>query len=129
MQFKSDSLQILKQFFTFISTQFDKKNQILRTDNGLEFFNNDCRSFFTSLGIVHQSSCPYTPQQNGLVERKHRHILNIARAIEFQASIPDPYWGECVMHAAYLINRIPTPLLANRPLLKSFFTNHHLLIT
>lgn len=114
MQFKSDTLQILRSFFAFVSTQFLQQVQTLRTDNALEFFSNDCNSLLTSLGIIHQRSCPYTSSTKWLVERKHRHILNIARAIKFQDSIPDSFWGECVLHAAYLINRIPTPLLANR---------------
>lgn len=69
---------------------------------------------FTFLGIVHQSSCPFTPQQNGLVERKHRHILDVARSLKFQPSFPSKYWGDCVLAAIYIINRTPTPLISNK---------------
>ncbi|XP_073119656.1 uncharacterized protein [Henckelia pumila] len=84
--------KILKQFFAYISNHFLTNVETIRTDNATDFFNHECGSYFSSMGIIHQSSCTYTPQQNGIFERKHRHILNIARALKFQASIPDPYW-------------------------------------
>nr|XP_016505965.1 PREDICTED: uncharacterized protein LOC107823773 [Nicotiana tabacum] len=65
----------------------------------------------SSFGIVHQSSCVYTPQQNKIVERKYRHILEVARAFKLHSSVPVKFWGECVKTAVYLINKLPTAVL------------------
>lgn len=97
-----------------VKNQFSTRIQTIRTDNATDFFKHECQYFFSSLGVIHYSSCPYTPQQYGAVERKHRHILNIARALHFQSSIPIKYWGDCVLTVAFLINRAPTPLLGNK---------------
>lgn len=59
---------ILKDFMLLVNTQFGVKVQVVRTDNGIEFFNSKCNFLFTSLGIIHQSSCAYTPQQISVVE-------------------------------------------------------------
>lgn len=74
-----------------ILTHFDCKIKILKSDNGSEFHMND---FFQSNGIIHQLSCVETPQQNRIVERKHQHLLNIARAIKFQANLPHKFWDK-----------------------------------
>ncbi|XP_019170445.1 PREDICTED: uncharacterized protein LOC109166016 [Ipomoea nil] len=59
-------------------------------------------------GIQHQTSCAYTPQQNSRVERKHGHLLSTARALRFQANMPEYFWGEYVLHLAYIINKVPS---------------------
>ena len=87
---------------------------MLRSDNGCEFFNSQVSALLTTLGILHQSSCTYTPQQNGIVERKHRHILEMARSLRFQSYLPLKFWGECVLTSVYLINRIPSKILKGK---------------
>ncbi|RVX13764.1 Retrovirus-related Pol polyprotein from transposon TNT 1-94 [Vitis vinifera] len=77
-------------------------------------------------GIVHLSSCVDTPQQNGIAERKNRHLLEVARSLMFSMNVPKLFWGQAVLTAAYLINRMPSRVLKFQTpcqtLLKSFPT-------
>ncbi|KAL2249476.1 UNVERIFIED_CONTAM: Retrovirus-related Pol polyprotein from transposon TNT 1-94 [Sesamum indicum] len=108
---KSQVPATLKRFCSLVSNQFDRRIKTLRSDNGSEFINHECQSLCSELGIIHQSSCTYSPQQNGRVERKHRHLLNVARALLFQASLPIKFWGDAILTATFLINRTPSRLL------------------
>ena len=72
---------VLKQFLAYTEKQFGKSVKTVRSDNGTEFMG--LSSYFKENGIVHQTSCVATPQQNERVERKHRHILNVSRALMF----------------------------------------------
>ncbi|XP_074293232.1 uncharacterized protein LOC141620199 [Silene latifolia] len=108
---KSEVPSCMKNFCAMVRTQFSKEIKIIRSDNGTEFVNSSLRDFYSNYGILLHTSCVDTPQQNGRVERKHRNILEVARALRFQASLPITYWGECVQTAVFLINRTPTALL------------------
>ncbi|KAH0780949.1 hypothetical protein KY290_000547 [Solanum tuberosum] len=98
-------------FLQFVKTQFGKIVKVFRFDNGTEFLNSVCTKLFKDMRIIHQRSCLYTPQQNVVAERKHRHLLEVTRALRFQANIPLQYWGHCVLAAAYIINRLPSSVL------------------
>ena len=76
-----------------IETQFNTCVQTIRTDNGLEFVNVETSIFFKTKGIIHEKTCPYTPQQNGVVKRKHKYLLETARALLFQSKLPLKYLG------------------------------------
>jgi hypothetical protein len=69
--------------------------------------NEKLNFFFHSVGISHHISCPHTHQQNGVVERKHRHIVEMGLVLLTHASMPLKYWDELFLTATYLINRTP----------------------
>jgi hypothetical protein len=71
-------------------------------------------NFYSSHGILHQTSCVESPQQNRRVERKHQHVLNVARALLYQSNLPKHFWSYDVLHATYIINRIVTPILNDK---------------
>ena len=76
---KNEVACVLKNFIVMVRQQFEKNVKIVRSDNGTKFM---CLTkYFAKHGILHQTSCVGTPQQNGSVERKHRHILNVGRAL------------------------------------------------
>ena len=69
-------------------------------------------SFFCSTsGILHQTSCPYTPAQNGVSERKHRHIVETGLTLLYQSHLPLNYWSYAFSATTYLINRMPSSVL------------------
>ncbi|GJR20896.1 cysteine-rich receptor-like protein kinase 8 [Tanacetum coccineum] len=111
---KSDSFLALKAFLKFVNTQFNKFVKVVRSDNALEFVKGECGPYLQSQGILHQTSCVDRPQQNGRVERKHRHILDTARALRLHSHLPLKFWGDCVTTTTYLINRIPSSVLKNK---------------
>jgi len=93
LQCKSQAFTILKQFYAYIHTQFSTHFKAVWSDKALEFTEGSCKEFFADKGIVHQRSCVDRPQQNGIVERKHRHIWEIARALRFQEALPIHFLG------------------------------------
>ncbi|XP_075104166.1 uncharacterized protein LOC142178474 [Nicotiana tabacum] len=111
---KCNVIDILKNFMSLVENQFGIKIKSIRSDNGLEFTSGEATKLFQSKGIIHQRTCPYTPQQNGVVERKHKYLLETARALLFQSKLPLRYWGECVLCATYIINRLPSNSINNK---------------
>jgi len=71
-----------------------------------EFFRENC--------LIHQTSCPNTPQQNGVEKRKNRKLLEMTRAMIFDAQVPTRVWPEAVANSVYLLNRLPSQTLNHR---------------
>ena len=111
MKEKSEVAQLFQYFHNMVKTQFQACIQVLRTDNGREYYNSELGSYLQKHGIVHQSSCVNTPQQNGVAERKNRHLLEVARSLMIATNVPHHFWGDAVLTATYLINRMPSRVL------------------
>nr|XP_009788320.1 PREDICTED: uncharacterized protein LOC104236139 [Nicotiana sylvestris] len=109
---KGNAFSVLKSFLSMVDRQFNLKVKKIRSDNAMELGKGSLEAIFLeSQGILHENSSVATPQQNGVVERKHRHLLEVARSLLFHSKVPLQYWGECVLTATYLINRIPSKVL------------------
>ncbi|KAJ9553092.1 hypothetical protein OSB04_017137 [Centaurea solstitialis] len=108
---KSEVFDKFSMFYNMIKTQFKRDIQILRSDNGGEFVNTSMKVFCQKRGIIHQTSCSHTPEQNGVAERKNRILLEITRALLIESKVPRSFWPEALATATYLINRLPTKAL------------------
>ncbi|XP_024993949.1 uncharacterized protein LOC112527496 [Cynara cardunculus var. scolymus] len=113
-QEKLAKVDFLKGVSFNLRNSFNKSIKRIRCDNGGEFTSNLMLNFYTKQGILLETTYPHTPQQNGVVERKHRHLLDTTRALHFEANLPKRFWGECVLTAAYIINRLPSKTLGDK---------------
>lgn len=111
LQQKHHTFNAIASFLKMVENQFNANVKTISTDNGTEFINSSCQDYFMEKGIQHQRSCPYSPQQNGTVERRHRQLLEVARALMFLASLPPKYWGEAIMMATSIMNVLPSKVL------------------
>ena len=108
---KSKVGPILQKFNTMIQNQFQPKIRVFWSENALEYFDTNQGNYLKSQGIVHQSSCVDTPQQNGVSEGKNRHLLEVARSIMFTMNVAKHFLGEAILTSTYLINRMPSKTL------------------
>jgi hypothetical protein len=107
LKFKSEAFQAFKDYKTKVENQSNRTIKIIGTDNGLEFVNSRFKEFTTNYGIIHQFSSPYTPEQNCLIERINRTIIETTRALLFNSTMDLKYWGEALETAVYLYNITP----------------------
>lgn len=108
---KDEVLKVFPEFLQMIELQYKAQVRGVRSDNAPEL---KFTELFKKKGILPYHSCPETLEQNSVVERKHQHILNVARALMFQSHLTLDYWGDSILTAVFLINKTPTPLLKNK---------------
>jgi len=111
MRSKSEVSDCFQNLYKMLETQYGKKVKILRSDNGTEYTNKSMQEFLKGKGIIHQTTCVNTPEQNRVAERKNRHILEVTRCLLFSMNVPRYLWGEATKTAVYLINRMPLRLV------------------
>ena len=116
MKHKDQAFQMFKTYKSEVENQIGKKIKILRSDRGGEYFPIEFSFFCEENGIVHETSAPYTPQQNGLAERKNRSTLvDMLNSMLVNAGLPHNLWGEALLTACHLHNRIPSRKLKISP--------------
>lgn len=108
---KGEAFGKFKKFKVSVEQETGISIKTLRTDRGGEFTSLDFNTFCEENGIQRHLTDPYSPQQNGVVERRNRTILEMTRSMLKHMSVPNYMWGEAVRHATYLINRAATRTL------------------
>jgi hypothetical protein len=106
LQDKSETQGTLKRFLRRAQNEFELNVKKIRSDNGSEFKNLQVEEFLEEEGIKHEFSAPYTPQQNGLVERKNITLIDMARMMLGEYKTPERFWSEAVNKACHAINRL-----------------------
>src|SRR5664279_199727 len=113
---KSETQRLFIDWATEVQRQYDSKILAIRSDNGSDFKNYTMDEFLSDEGIRHQYSAAYTPQQNGVAERKNRTLIDMARTMMAEFKYPYNFWAEAINTACHLSNRLYLrPLLGKTP--------------
>ena len=108
---KSEAFHIFKEFKAFVEKQSGSFIKCLRTDRGGEYNSTEFKEFCKEHGIKRQLTTVYTPQQNGVAERKNRMIMNMVRAVLSEKEVPKNFWPDAVQWANHVLNRSPTTIV------------------
>jgi transposase InsO family protein len=107
LQHKSEVKDAVRRVIPYLETQAGFKLKAVRSDNGGEYINFILQEYFQSKGVQHQTTVPYTPQQNGKAERLNRTLLEKAQSMLAGSNLPATLWGEAIRAANYVRNRSP----------------------
>nr|GEU68839.1 zinc finger, CCHC-type [Tanacetum cinerariifolium] len=102
---KDQAFSTFKEFRQQIEMEMRMKLRMLRTDRGGEFTSNEFTKYCKENGIARQLIAPYSPQQNGVVERRNRTMLSTTRSMMKAMKLPLTFWAEAIKHAIYILNR------------------------
>ncbi|CAL9021865.1 unnamed protein product, partial [Prunus brigantina] len=108
---KSSALECFRKFKAMTELQSGYKIKGLRSDRGGEFLSGEFNKFCEESGIQRQLTMAYSPQQNGVAERKNRTVVEMAKSMLHEKGVPYEFWAEAVNTAVYLLNRCPTKAL------------------
>ncbi|PKU78985.1 Retrovirus-related Pol polyprotein from transposon TNT 1-94 [Dendrobium catenatum] len=111
---KDEVLTKFQHLFNLVLNNFNIKIHAIQSDGGGEYNSTAFRKFLDHHGITHRMSCPHTPEQNGVAERKNRHLLDLTRTLMHAANLSLPFWAEAVSTANYLVNRLPSSTIQNQ---------------
>lgn len=114
MKERYELLSIFISFYNEIKTQFKKEIKVLQSDNAKEYFSSNFSSFLSSQGVLHQSTCPHTPQQNGITERKNRHLVETTRTMLLHAHVLVHHWGDVVLTKCFIVYQMPSSSIDNK---------------
>ncbi|KAJ9566234.1 hypothetical protein OSB04_002200 [Centaurea solstitialis] len=112
MKQKSDVSHLFPQFKMLVEKYFQTPLISLFTDNGGEY--QGLASYLKSVGISHFTTPPHTPEQNGIAERRHRHVVETGLALLHFSGLPLHFWSHAFQTAVHLINRLPTTILDSK---------------
>jgi hypothetical protein len=108
---KSDVFNYFVQFKNLVENLFSCTIKQFQSDGGGEYMSRQFTSFLTTHGIYHRVTCPHTPEQNDISERKHRHIMEVGLSLLAQSHLNTCFWIDAFQTAIYLINRLPSSIL------------------
>ncbi|KAL4016732.1 hypothetical protein IC575_024389 [Cucumis melo] len=112
LKFKSEVAHVFWKFKTRVENESGCKIQMVRSDNGKEYVSAEFDKFCEDSGIKHQLTAPYTPQQNGVSERRNRYIMEMTRCMLHEKSLPKKFWAR--QYIVFLQNRLPTKALKEK---------------
>ena len=99
-------LSCFKKFAKRAQNEFEVKLKKIRSDNRKEFDNTNIEAYCDEVGIKHEVSATYTPQQNGVVERKNRTLITLVRTMLDEYNTPEALWVEAINTACYASNHL-----------------------
>ncbi|KAJ9539160.1 hypothetical protein OSB04_031893 [Centaurea solstitialis] len=115
MRHKSESFERFREFQNEVQNQLGKKIKFLRSDRGGEYLSDEFDNHLMECGIVSQLTPPYTPQMNGVSERRNRTLLDMVRSMMCHSTLPISFWGHALETAAHILNRAPTKSVEKTP--------------
>lgn len=111
---KDEAEDRIQRYVAITSNQHNTIIKKIRSDNGGEFTSKPLNDFLEKHGVTQETSAPYTPQHNGVAERKNRTLLNMVRCMIFESRLPTKFWGEALATATYILNKVPTAVMGKK---------------